>query len=85
MAESFEKMRAMSTTDLIKQYDRIAVQTSWGLQFYRDELAHRDAEEQNQRLLEFTKQMRNMTIAITAMTGIVLLLTIANVYLVLPK
>lgn len=85
MAESFEKLSGLTKEQLVQQYNEIAKSTAWGLQFYRDEISRREAAEQNEQMLAFTKQMRNMTIAITAMTGIVLLLTIANVYLVLPK
>lgn len=82
MAEAYDTLKSTSKDALVARYNEIAKSTALGLQFYREELARREADEQNQRMLEFTRQMRNMTIAITVMTFVVLLLTIANIYLV---
>ncbi|KQY78657.1 hypothetical protein ASD52_02080 [Ensifer sp. Root142] len=85
MADSYEQLRKKPKDTLVREYDGIAQSTQLGLNFYRDEIARRDAEEQSQLILSFTKQMRDMTIAITVMTGVVVVLTIVNVYLVWPK
>lgn len=85
MVESYKKLRETSKDTLIQQYDAVATHTTPGLNYYRDEIARRDAEEQSQVILKFTKQMRDMTVAITVMTGLVLVLTVINVYLVWPK
>nr|WP_250809342.1 hypothetical protein [Neorhizobium tomejilense] len=81
MAQSFEDLRNTSTEELKNQYDQIARSTAVGLSFYREEIARRDAEAQNRLMLDFTKQVRDMTVAITVMTAVVLVLTILNVYL----
>ncbi len=85
MVENYKKLRETSKETLIHNYDVVATHTTPGLNYYRDEIARRDAEEQSQIILKFTKQMRDMTIAITAMTALVLVLTVVNVYLVWPK
>ncbi|OMQ42075.1 hypothetical protein [Ensifer sp. 1H6] len=85
MVESYKKLREESKETLIQKYDVVAPHTVSGLNYYRDEIARRDAEEQSLLILNFTKQMRDMTVAITVMTGLVLVLTMVNVYLVWPK
>lgn len=85
MADSYEQLRKKSKETLVREYDGIAQGTALGLSFYREEIARREADEQNRLMLDFTKQVRDMTIAITAMTCVVLLLTIVNVYLVWPR
>jgi hypothetical protein len=81
MAQTFEDLRNTSTEELKNRYDQIAGSTIVGLSFYREEIARRDAEAQNQLMLDFTKQVRDMTVAITVMTAVVLVLTILNVCL----
>ncbi|MGK9282002.1 hypothetical protein [Sinorhizobium meliloti] len=85
MADSYEQLRKKSKEVLVREHDDKAQSTQLGLGFYREEIARREAEEQSQIILNFTKQMRDMTIAITVMTGLVLVLTIINIYLVWPK
>lgn len=85
MADSYEQLRKKSKEVLVREHDDKAQSTQLGLGFYREEIARREAEEQSQIILNFTKQMRDMTIAITAMTGLVLVLTVINIYLVWPK
>ncbi|AOF89660.1 hypothetical protein [Sinorhizobium sp. RAC02] len=82
MAQTYAELRQTPTEDLIKQYDNTAKFTSPGLQFLRDEISRRESEAQNQRMLDFTKHVRDMTIAITVMTAIVLILTVINISLV---
>lgn len=85
MVENYKRLRETSKGTLIQKYDAVATHTTPGLNYYRDEIARRDAEEQSLIILRFTKQMRDMTFVITLMTGLVLVLTVVNVYLVWPK
>ncbi|MDE3809966.1 hypothetical protein I7I49_06690 [Sinorhizobium meliloti] len=85
MADSYEQLRKKSKEVLVREHDDKAQSAQLGLGFYREEIARREAEEQSQIILNFTKQMRDMTIAITVMTGLVLVLTVINIYLVWPK
>ncbi|MGX9989526.1 hypothetical protein ACS4RR_009960 [Rhizobium sp. Z1P35] len=82
MAESYEALSKLSVNDLKKSYDSIATSTAVGLNFYREEIARREADAQNKTMLAFTKQVRDMTIAITVMTLLVLALTVFNIALV---
>jgi hypothetical protein len=68
MADSFKRLREKTIDELIKLYDAKAKSTSVGLGFILDEIKRRENEEFNARLENFTKQMRNLTIAIFALT-----------------
>jgi hypothetical protein len=75
MAQSFEDLRKLSKEEVIELYNRAAgLDVHPGLAFFRDELAHREVDEQNQRLIKMTKGIWWMTFAIT-------LATIVNVIL----
>ena len=75
MSHLYYELRALSKDDLIRQYDQIAPSTVPGLAFVREELARREFEEQNQRMITMTDQIRRMTRLITW-------LTVANTILV---
>ena len=85
MADSYEELSKLPMDVLKQRYDGMAKSTSEGLLFYREEIARREAEVQNSAMLAFTKQVRDMTIAITVMTAAVLMLTVLNVFLEWPK
>ena len=70
MADSYEKLRQLSTEDLIRRYDHKAESTAVGLSFIREEIARREAEKQTRHMLELTRQMRALTIVITILTVI---------------
>lgn len=65
---SYQQLQERSIDDLKKSYDQIAKTTSVGLDFYREEIARRESHQMNLRMLEMTKHMRNMTIAISILT-----------------
>ncbi|MCZ7673804.1 MAG: hypothetical protein M5U34_45140 [Chloroflexi bacterium] len=68
MAESYEELRKLTKEQLIQKYDSLAKSTQIGLNFLRDEIARRDAEEQTAQMIQVNNQMRNMTIIITVFT-----------------
>ena len=68
MAHSYRELRELTTDELVREYDRVAGSTLLGLSFIREELARREFEEQNQRMLKMTHQMRVMTLVITVLT-----------------
>ncbi len=84
MADPFHEMQKKSLDELIQIYDQTARTTGIGLNFIREEIARRETAAQNERMIAFTRQMRNMTIAITGLTVLVAALTIINLILVLP-
>lgn len=75
MIPRYSELRALSDEELISRYDKAAENTVVGTGFYRDELFRREQERQVQQMIRFTKQLRNMTIAIV-------FLTVANIALV---
>ncbi|MGX5827369.1 hypothetical protein [Mesorhizobium sp. 43Arga] len=78
----FADLKAMSIDELTKQYDLTTPNVQIGLNFIREEIARRETDAQNQRMIEFTKQVRDMTVAITVLTVAVALMTAINIYLV---
>lgn len=81
MADSYEQLQLMTKEQLISLYNRKAPSVQIGLTNVREEIARREADEQNERMLAFTRQMRNMTIAITVLTVINVLAAVTGVYL----
>lgn len=75
-AKTFADLRQMSREELIRKYDGISQGTSVGLDFYREEIARRDAEEATETILVLTRQMRNMTVAVVLLTVLNLLLVV---------
>ncbi|MDP2210302.1 MAG: hypothetical protein Q8J63_01025 [Candidatus Aquicultor sp.] len=70
MIPTHEELESMSEQDLILRYDAEARNTVVGTQFFRDELIRRRQNRQTYEMLAFTRQVRNMTIAITVFTVI---------------
>jgi hypothetical protein len=68
MAYLYSELRALSKGDLIRQYDQLAPRAEPGLAFVREELARREFEEQNQRMITMTDQISRMTRLITWLT-----------------
>ncbi len=70
MAETYEQLRDLTREQLVKEYDKIAKNTQIGLNFLREEIARRDAEEQTAQMLTMTRQMRTLTVVIAVLTVI---------------
>ena len=67
----------MSKDALVEQYVRRAGNTEAGLNSYTHKIATRDAQEQTARIVDLTRQMRNMTVIITVLTALNALLVLA--------
>ena len=72
MSYSYKQLHELSDDEIIKIYDKQAANTCVGINYYADELNRRILEKSN-------KAMVRCTIAITIMTAVMLLATIANV------
>lgn len=70
LATKYETLRSLSKEELIRIYDGHTSNTYCGLDFYREEIARRDAEEQTAMVVTMTRQMRSLTIVITILTVI---------------
>lgn len=86
MAHSLTQLKQLTDQQLDELYDETAKRTSVGLQFYRDEIAHRENERQTQAMLEMTEKMLTisermdtMTSQMVTMTRVVVLLTVISV------
>ncbi len=69
-ATSFAELRQKDTGKLIREYDDIAKHTTLGLNFYRDELARRDAELQAHRIEDLTTRLWWLTVVIAILTAV---------------
>jgi len=65
---AYEELEAMSLEELKNTYDRLSRTTVKGLGFYREEIARRESKEMEKQMQAMTRQVRNMTIAILALT-----------------
>jgi len=63
-----EELERLSDEELIGRYNAHATHTVVGTGFYREELARRKQERQNERVLALTKTIRNLTVIITVLT-----------------
>lgn len=81
MAYKLEKIREMSDEKLIEEYNLVAMNTTMGLNYYRDELIRRSGEEVNRAVVESSKTVENETVVISKMTKVMMWFTIINVCL----
>ena len=78
MAKTWEELKAMSDEQLIKEHDQVAKHVQVATRYYLDELRHRQYERHTKAMLNYTRQMKWMTLMITAFT-------IANILLACYK
>ncbi|MER8831120.1 hypothetical protein NKH73_31560 [Mesorhizobium sp. M0938] len=80
MAHTYARLRGMLDDELVAEHDRHAQTTTIGLSSLRDELARREHARDTKLMINLTKQMRNMTVAVLVLTGVVTVATIMNLY-----
>ena len=71
----WKELQSLSDEELISKYDSSANNTIVGTGFYREELSRRATNKQNDEMVNISRSVKNMTIAI-------LVLTVFNVALV---
>ena len=76
MSPKHEELAALSDDEIISRYNGAAEHTVVGTAFYRDEISRRHLARESNRMLALTVTMKNLT-------WVMLLLTVANVVLVL--
>jgi hypothetical protein len=76
----YRDLAQLTDDALIELYDAAAGSTVVGTAFYHEELSRRASHRQNQLMLGFTKQMRNMTVAVTVLTVFNLVLVVVSVW-----
>jgi len=62
--DAYAELMAMSDDDLRTEYNRRAVNTALGLQWFRDELAHREQARQTSLMVRLT--VLNVIVALVA-------------------
>lgn len=70
IAASLAKLRAMSNDELIKNHDETAKHNDVGVSYYLEELARRDQERQTKAMLRYTRWIIAMTVVMTIATVI---------------
>lgn len=68
MTYTYRELRALSMDELVGEYDSMASHTQPGLAFFRDEIMRRQFDEQNNRMLNMTQQIRTLTWIIAGLT-----------------
>lgn len=80
IAFKYEQLEKLTLEQLKQAYDVTANNTVVGLDFYRQEISRRETELLNSRLLVFTKQMRDMTLVVVALTVINIILVVISLW-----
>jgi hypothetical protein len=67
----FEELRETPDEELVKKFDTLAESSQLGPSFYREELARRDGERLNDKMLQYTHELHYFTkwITITAVVS----------------
>ncbi len=78
MAYKFEELRKLNDEDLVKEFDNLVKSAQLGPSFYREELARRDAEKLNDKMLKYTHELHYFTKWITIMAVMSTITAIAS-------
>lgn len=78
MSLKYEELKNKSDDEIIKLYDKIAQQTSVGLNYYTAELERRSNNRKDETMIKCTKW-------ITFMTFIMTIATLVNLYIAMIK
>jgi hypothetical protein len=70
MSYPLQELRAASDAELIERHDRLAQNTSVGVNYYLEELARRESYRQGERVRELTQTVVNLTWIIAALTAV---------------
>lgn len=74
----FEEIRNLSDEDLIKEFDSMAKPSHLGPSFYREEIARRESERLNDKMLNYTHELHYFTKWITIMAVVSTITAIAS-------
>jgi len=68
MSELLKDLRVLSDEEIIDRHDRLAESTQVGVNHYLREIVRRDQDRQTKAMLNFTKWITIMTVAIMIFT-----------------
>lgn len=68
MSEPLQELRALSDEELVRRHDQRAKHTVVGVNHYLAELARRDQDRQTSAMLQYTQQIKRLTVVVTAAT-----------------
>lgn len=72
LAPQHNELDGLTDEELVARYNALAARTVVGTQFYRDEIARRQATKESARMLSLTETMSRLT-------WVMLILTVINV------
>jgi hypothetical protein len=78
---TYAGLRAMTVSDLKKEYDRRAYMVNVGIDFLVAEIARRETESQTALMLKITKTVRDLTWVITWLTIVNVVVAVVGVVL----
>ena len=84
-AKRYADLQAMKRDDLVSAHDELLGGTTAveiGVNYYLQQIARLDATEQTDTMLEYTRQIRTLTIVMAVCTVIVTLFTLVNLILI---
>lgn len=77
----YEKLKVLSEKQLIEKFNKLASEAELGPLFFREELARRENERINDKMLKYTHELAYFTKWITLMTLVSTIVTIVSVVL----
>lgn len=77
----YENLKTLSEEQLIEKFNKLASEAELGPLFFREELARRENERINDKMLQYTHELAYFTRWITLMTLISTVVTIISVVL----
>lgn len=80
MSEPLKELRQLSDEELIKRHDKEASRTEVGINHYLTELARRDQDRATLAMLEYTRQIKRMTLVMTIATVVNLIVFILTFF-----
>jgi hypothetical protein len=82
-ARTIADLRKATLAELVAEHDRLAVNTTAGLQYYLDEIHRRERNQSDEKMLSYTVSVRKMTAVITFLTVVMTIATLVQLWVVL--
>jgi len=76
MSELLKDLRSLSDEEIIERHDRLAERAEANVKYYLREIERRDQDRQTEAMLNFTKWITIMTVAIMIFTIVNIAVTI---------
>ena len=78
MSYSLQELREIPTDELVRQHDATAAHTSVGVTYFLEELARRDRDAHDERMLKLTQTMTMLTWFVAGLTIVNLVFVVTS-------